>query len=114
MPSIIGGLGTLARKVDPVPRRTFFIVVYGLMTLAGAVFSAEPAKVVILGSGTPIPDPASSGPCVAVVVNGQAYLFDAGPGLVRRAQAAAEKFNMAALQATNLTRLFITHLHSDH
>lgn len=72
------------------------------------------AKVIILGSGTPIPDPAASGPCVAVVVNGQAYLFDAGPGVVRRAQAAAEKFGIAALDATNLTRLFITHLHSDH
>lgn len=82
--------------------------------MASAGFSAEPAKVVILGSGTPIPDPSSSGPCVAVVANGQAYLFDAGPGVVRRAQAAAEKFAIAALDATNLTRLFITHLHSDH
>jgi ribonuclease BN (tRNA processing enzyme) len=76
--------------------------------------AAELAKVIILGSGTPIPDPSSSGPCVAVVVNGQAYLFDAGPGVVRRAQAAAEKFKIAALDATHLTRLFITHLHSDH
>jgi ribonuclease Z len=47
-------------------------------------------------------------------VNGQAYLFDAGPGVVRRAQAAAEKYQLAALDATNLTRLFFTHLHSDH
>ncbi len=76
--------------------------------------SAERAKVILLGSGTPIPDPSSSGPCVAVVVNGQAYLFDAGPGVVRQAEAAAEKFRTAALDATNLTRLFITHLHSDH
>jgi ribonuclease Z len=83
-----------------------------MMPPAGS--AAERARVIILGSGTPIPDPSSSGPCVAVVVNGQAYLFDAGPGVVRRAQAAAEKFGMAALDATNLTRLFITHLHSDH
>lgn len=75
---------------------------------------AESAKVIILGSGTPIPDPLSSGPCVAVVVNGQAYLFDAGPGVVRQAQAAAEKFGIAGLDATHLTRLFVTHLHSDH
>lgn len=75
---------------------------------------ADPAKVIILGSGTPIPDPASSGPSVAVVVNGRAYLFDAGAGVVRRAQAAAEKFGIAALDGTNLTRLFFTHLHSDH
>jgi ribonuclease BN (tRNA processing enzyme) len=76
--------------------------------------AAESAKVIILGSGTPIPDPSSSGPCVAIVVNGQAYLFDAGPGVVRQAQAAAEKFGIEALEATHLTRLFITHLHSDH
>src|SRR4051812_977033 len=77
-------------------------------------FAAEPAKVIILGSGTPTPDPSSSGPCVAVVVNGQSYLFDAGPGVVRRAEAAAEKFGIGALDATRLTRLFFTHLHSDH
>jgi ribonuclease BN (tRNA processing enzyme) len=47
-------------------------------------------------------------------VNGQAYVFDAGPGVVRQAEAAAEKNGIAALRAPNLTRLFITHLHSDH
>src|SRR3954470_21393382 len=86
----------------------------GMMATAIPAVAAESAKVIILGSGTPIPDPSSSGPCVAVVVNGQAYLFDAGPGVVRQAEAAAEKFGLAALDATHLTRLFITHLHSDH
>jgi len=84
------------------------------MAMAPAGVAAETAKVIILGSGTPIPDPTSSGPCVAVVVNGQAYLFDAGPGVVRQAEAAARKFRLAALDAINLTRLFVTHLHSDH
>ena len=86
----------------------------GLLVTAVPVLAADAAKVIILGSGTPIPDPSSSGPCVAVVVNGQAYLFDAGPGVVRQAQAAAEKFGIAALEASHLTRLFVTHLHSDH
>jgi ribonuclease BN (tRNA processing enzyme) len=85
-----------------------------LTMMAHQAWAAESAKVIMLGSGTPIPDPSSSGPCVAIVVNGRAYLFDAGPGVVRRAQAAAEKFGIAALDATNLTRLFFTHLHSDH
>jgi len=84
------------------------------MAMAPSGVAAETAKVIILGSGTPIPDPTSSGPCVAVVVNGQAYLFDAGPGVVRQAEAAARKFRLAALDAINLTRLFVTHLHSDH
>jgi ribonuclease Z len=86
----------------------------GAAILTTAVWGAEPAKVILLGTGTPIPDPTSSGPCVAIVVNGQAYLFDAGVGVVRRAQAAAEKFELAALEARRLTRLFFTHLHSDH
>lgn len=85
-----------------------------LIAISVATLPAQSAKVIILGSGTPIPDPSSSGPCVAVVVNGQAYLFDAGPGVVRQAEAAAEKFGLAALDATHLTRLFVTHLHSDH
>jgi ribonuclease BN (tRNA processing enzyme) len=95
----------------PLPkilRALFFVCGFSMMA------RAQSAKVIMLGSGTPIPDPASSGPCVAIVVNGRAYLFDAGAGVVRRAEAAAEKFGMAALDATNLTRLFFTHLHSDH
>jgi ribonuclease BN (tRNA processing enzyme) len=93
---------------------TTVLLIAGLTSMASSSFPAERAKVVLLGSGTPIPDPSSSGPAVAVVVNGQAYLFDAGAGVVRRAEAAAEKFGIAALDATRLTRLFITHLHSDH
>jgi ribonuclease BN (tRNA processing enzyme) len=76
--------------------------------------SSDRARVILLGCGTPIPDPAASGPAVAVIVNEDAYLFDAGAGVVRRAEAAAEKFRIPALNATRLTRLFITHLHSDH
>lgn len=75
---------------------------------------AEHARVVMLGSGTPIPDPESSGPAVAIVAGGQAYLFDAGAGVVRRAEAAAEKYGIPELKAENLNRLFLTHLHSDH
>lgn len=95
-----------------------FRIVLGLaclmLTAVSTSAAQSSAKVIILGSGTPIPDPSSSGPCVAVVINGQAYLFDAGVNVVRQAQAAADKFNLAALDATHLTRLFITHLHSDH
>jgi ribonuclease BN (tRNA processing enzyme) len=83
--------------------------------MSSLAFPAGPAAaVVLLGSGTPIPDARSSGPAVAVVVRGHAYLFDAGAGVVRRAEEAAERHHMPALEAPNLTRLFLTHLHSDH
>jgi ribonuclease BN (tRNA processing enzyme) len=68
---------------------------------------------VLLGTGTPNADPDRSGPAAAVVVNGVAYLVDAGPGVVRRAAAAARR-GVAALEAPRLDRVFLTHLHSDH
>ena len=71
-------------------------------------------QVVILGAGTPVPDPERSGPAVAVVVNGRAYLVDCGPGVVRRAAAALEKDGIEALDVTKINLVFITHLHSDH
>jgi ribonuclease BN (tRNA processing enzyme) len=64
-------------------------------------------QIVFLGTGTPNPDPKRQGPALALVVDKQPYLVDAGPGVVR--QAAAAGFEMASL-----THLFITHLHSDH
>ena len=70
-------------------------------------------QVVVLGTGTPLADPERSGPAVAVVVNGAAYLVDCGPGVVRRA-AAAEKNGIKALAVDKLKIVFITHLHSDH
>lgn len=70
-------------------------------------------RVVLLGTGTPTADPRRSGPCVAVVSGGQAYLVDFGPGVVRRAVAAWES-GVAELEPTRLTIAFVTHLHSDH
>lgn len=70
-------------------------------------------KVVMLGTGTPNPIPERSGPCVAVVVGDSSYIVDAGIGLVRRAEV-ANRMGVKALEASNLQRAFLTHLHSDH
>ena len=70
-------------------------------------------QVVMLGTGTPLPDPDRSGPSTAIVVNGTAYIVDAGTGVVRRAAAARDK-GVKALEPTNLRIAFLTHLHADH
>ncbi len=70
-------------------------------------------KIVLLGTGTPNTNPDRSGPATAIVVNGQPYVVDAGPGVVRRV-AAAGREGVEGMRPANLTRLFITHLHSDH
>ncbi len=78
-------------------------------------------QIVMLGTGTPIPDPERAGPAVAIVVDSVAYLFDAGAGVGRRAAAAALKGIKAFAPRTpngqpspRFDRLFLTHLHSDH
>src|SRR5262249_1390220 len=70
-------------------------------------------QVVLLGTGTPNPDPDRAGPSVAVIVGEAAYIVDFGPGVVRRADAAFRK-GINALEVTTLTTAFATHLHSDH
>jgi ribonuclease BN (tRNA processing enzyme) len=73
----------------------------------------ETSQIVLLGTGTPNADPERSGPSVAIVVNQTPYLVDCGPGVVRRA-AAAYAGGVSELKVSNLSRLFVTHLHSDH
>ncbi len=70
-------------------------------------------RVVLLGTGTPGPDPDRSGPCVAIVVNDTPYLVDLGPGVVRRTSAAYRK-GVKGLHFSKLKTAFVTHLHSDH
>jgi ribonuclease BN (tRNA processing enzyme) len=70
-------------------------------------------KVVLLGTGTPRPSTERFGPATAVVVGDRAYLVDFGPGVVRRAAAAAAQ-GTAALEPSKIAVAFVTHLHSDH
>src|ERR1035438_3183036 len=96
-------------------------MLFGLASAVGAATqSSNPGpspssrtRVVILGTGSPDADPDNSGPAVAIVAGGAAYLVDCGPGVVRRA-AAAQRKGIAELAVQNIHVVFITHLHSDH
>lgn len=74
---------------------------------------ASKTQIVLLGTGTPAPDPERAGPSTAIVVNGTPYLVDFGTGVVRQA-AAARKKGVRGLEPVNLRIAFLTHLHSDH
>jgi len=67
----------------------------------------RPSEIVLLGTGTPVPDPAAFGPATAITVGDRLFLVDAGVGITRRMRA-------ADLPLTGITALFVTHLHSDH
>lgn len=86
-----------------------------------AIAQSSRTQIVMLGTGTPIPDPDRSGPATAIIVDSVAYLFDAGAGVVRRAAAAGRNGLRAfASRVPNgppsprFDRVFLTHLHSDH
>ena len=78
-----------------------------LLCLLALSSSAQDVRVVLLGTGTPNPEPERSGPAVAVIAGQRVYVVDFGPGVVRRATA-------AGIEMKQLTRGFATHLHSDH
>lgn len=71
--------------------------------------------IVMLGTGTPRPNPDRSGPATAIVVNDTPYLVDFGPGVIRRASAAyAKGVTALGYGGVNIRTAFLTHMHSDH
>lgn len=97
-------------------RRSFLVAILAsALGARGLAPQAAPAasRIVMLGTGTPRPNPDRSGPATAIVVGDRAYLVDFGPGVVRRAAAAARN-GIAALEPTRISIAFLTHLHSDH
>ena len=81
-----------------------------------AYLSFAQTKVILLGTGTPNPDPERAGSAVAIVVNNNAYLIDFGAGIVRQAAKMTPRYGgeFPQLEAKNLKIAFLTHLHSDH
>ena len=65
--------------------------------------------VILLGTGTPFPNPNAQGPSIAVTVGQRIFIFDAGAGVARQMTAAG-----LPVRGGPVTALFLTHLHSDH
>lgn len=84
-----------------------------VLLVVASMPSRADMTLVLLGTGTPNPVPERAGAATAIIVDGKPWIVDAGPGVVRRASA-AERNGVQALVQPNLSRLLITHLHSDH
>lgn len=67
----------------------------------------EGLHVYLCGSGSPLPDPTRSGPCLGIVAGGRAFVIDPGEGATRRL--ATMGFPADAIEA-----VILSHLHSDH
>mgnify|MGYP001317000602 FL=1 len=90
------------------------ILAISTVTLLAGTSALSETQVVILGTGTPVPDHTRAGAGVAIVYESQAYIFDVGGGVVQRAIEASSRLDIPALFPTNIQHVFITHLHSDH
>ncbi len=64
-------------------------------------------EVMLLGTGSPLPDARRAGPSTLVRAGGQTFLVDCGRGVLLRLTA-------AGVGASGLSALLLTHLHSDH
>ncbi len=64
-------------------------------------------QVIILGSGSPLPDPTRAGPSTLVRTSAGDLLFDCGRGVLMRTAAVGSGAGV-------IRALFLTHLHSDH
>lgn len=64
-------------------------------------------KVILIGTGSPIPDPNRAGPSTLVQAAGQNIVVDCGRGCVMRLTA-------AGVMPPFVTAILLTHLHSDH
>ena len=64
-------------------------------------------KVILLGTGTPVPRPDRYGSSYIVLVNDEPLMFDCGPGATLRLAA-------TSVPLTQVNHLFFTHHHFDH
>ena len=71
------------------------------------LFDDKALRVVLCGTSAPFPDPLRAKACTAVIVNGRAYLVDAGPGAVN-------ELMLMGFPLDRIAGVLLTHYHSDH
>lgn len=75
------------------------------LTRPAATQSPQQFRVVLLGTGSPQPQMTRFGPSILVEAGGERLVFDGGRGALQR---------LAQIGISDVNRLFVTHLHSDH
>ena len=118
IPGLLGVLLSAGNALGQTPDEEFAITLPSARTeLRDAPSESEllaPTRVVVLGTGTPIPDAFRAGSSIAVIHKGESYLFDAGAGAVRNAVIARYKYDIPSLYPSLICCVFFSHLHSDH
>ncbi|WP_201574496.1 MULTISPECIES: MBL fold metallo-hydrolase [Psychrobacter] len=90
-----------------------WISLFVIFTFSASLAQAE-TRVIMLGTGTPVPNAERAGSGLAIIYDNEAYLFDAGHGTVQRAIQAWKTMNAPELNPPMIKHVFLSHLHSDH
>ncbi|MGB8411380.1 MAG: MBL fold metallo-hydrolase [Candidatus Binatus sp.] len=105
---LLAGLGWWMAHVpavqDALLRR---IVERTLGATRNDLLADDALRVVLCGTGNPLPDPNRANACTAVFAGGNMYLVDAGPG-------AGKNLALWHLPVAKLAAVMLTHYHSDH
>ena len=78
-----------------------------LVATLGSIAFAQEFKVTLLGTGNPRPVMSRFGPSILVEAGKEKLIFDCGRG-------AAQRLEQLKIPFSEITGLFLTHLHSDH
>jgi len=91
--------------------REFFsirvILCVAALVFFAATGRAQNLKVTLLGTGSPLPRMDRFGPSILVEAGGEKLVFDCGRG-------ATQRLAQLKIPFSDITALFVTHLHSDH
>lgn len=71
-------------------------------------------QLLLLGTGTPNIEYDRYQSGYAVIVDDRVYIVDCGGGTLQRIAEARQRYAIEALKLSNLTKVFLTHLHPDH
>ncbi len=97
-------------KIAKQQRKNHWVKFLWLAAVAATLVtsvSAQAIKVTLLGTGTPLPRMDRFGPSILVEAGKEKLLFDCGRG-------AAQRLDQIKVPFSEVTALFLTHLHSDH
>jgi len=83
------------------------ILTWLLVATLGSIAFAQEFKVTLLGTGNPRPVMSRFGPSILVEAGKEKLVFDCGRG-------AAQRLDQLNIPFSEITGLFLTHLHSDH
>ena len=106
---ILLAVGVLAALVLPnlLAPRLFERAVAARINADGVAALGPGLHVILIGTGSPLPDGSRAGPMTAVVADGRLFVFDAGDGATRA-------LGVQGLGPGRVEAVFLTHLHSDH